>query len=191
MRKILVATATVLMLVGCAPQPVYQAPQQVIASTCLNGQGIVIADEYCDSNYIAQQRNLAMQTNNQILLNQLLAYHMIYSSTPYTLGMYAAPSTYYNSAPYGYTVQRRSTYVTNVTNHTIVVNNGRATTTPVARNYSNNSYSATRQNPNSPSVKSNTPAARSYTPSARPSPSYNSTSSSRSYSSGSSSSRRR
>jgi hypothetical protein len=126
-----------LVLTGCYStpypaaqyQPVYQQQQpaqQVIAQTCIGAGNMVVDDQYCDPNYIAQQRMIAQQQNNQALLTALLLYHSVYTSNPYSVGMAIPMGGFYTSAPYGYTVQRRSVYVNNVHNHTIIVNNGRA-----------------------------------------------------------------
>lgn len=135
MRKLILSLIGSSLLYGCAPTPYIATPTQppVMAATCTNPQGIVVADQYCDANWLAQQQMIAQQSNNQALLTALIlyhSYHVWYSSSPYEVGMFMRPGSYYVTRPAGYIVQPRNTYVTNVHNHTVVINNGRATSAP-------------------------------------------------------------
>lgn len=138
MQKLLLALAisASVLIAGCQQQPYYtqqQPTQPILAQTCTNPQGIVVADQYCDANWLAQQQMIAQQQNNTSLLTALLlyhSYHSYYSSEPYEVGMYMRPGSYYTTRPTGYVVQSRNTYVTAVHNHTIIVNNGRAVSAP-------------------------------------------------------------
>lgn len=125
------AISTLIFIAGCQQQPYYpqQPAQPILAQTCTNPQGMVVADQYCDANWLAQQQVIAQQQHNAALLTALLlyhSYHTYYSSEPYELGMYMRPGSYYTSRPVGYIVQPRTTYVTAVHNHTIIINHGRA-----------------------------------------------------------------
>jgi hypothetical protein len=184
---ILAASAALLVVSGCSPAPVPvvvdQQPQaQTVAATCLDGRGYVIQDNYCDPGYIAQQRQLAIQQNNQALLASLLAYHMIYSSTPYGIGMYASPGSYYTTAPRGYVVQSRTTYVTH---NTTIVNHTQSTPSTSTTSTVNKSYVSPNASAARPAPVSR-PPTQTYTstPTVRTAPSPVS----RSYSSSSSSS---
>lgn len=184
--------AMAISLIGCQPdvivtQPQAQQSQQVISGTCVNGNNQVLEDNYCDPNWISSQRMIAQQRHDQAMLDSLLLYHMLYTPNPYMVGAYI-PRTgviFYNRPPMGYVVQSRRTYVTNVTNHTIVVNNGRA----VTRSYSAPSSTVSRPSSSSSTTRGGFGSSSSNSYSR---PSYNSGSSSRSSSSfGSSASRSR
>jgi hypothetical protein len=183
MRKSFILAAACLfaaVLTGCEPQyvqqPQYQQVQQtqpVLAQTCIGANNVVVADQYCDPNYIAQQQAIARQNNDNALLTSLLLYHALYSSNPYNVGQtfIYTPGSYYTSRPYGYSIQPRNTYVTNVHNHTIVVNNGKAVQTTTVSRPSTPGVSSPRQaysssagsGPRQPTVRS-TPSP-SFTPS--------------------------
>lgn len=152
-------------------------------------------DNYCDANWVAQQQALARQHNDMQLLNTLLLYHMMWSTTPYNVGstFIYTPNTYWRSRPSGYSIMPRSAYYNNVVvNHTIVVQGGRAVATrPLAAN------SFAYRNPSSTTTRSTTTTT---TTAPRPSSTYQSsrtssttrstTTTTRSYSSSSSSRRR-
>jgi hypothetical protein len=142
--SLLTLVCAALVLTGCNStpypaaqyQPVYQqtqpAPQQVMAQTCIGANNMVVDDQYCDPNYIAQQRMIAQQQHNDALLTALLLYHAVYTSNPYNVGVVIPMGGFYTHMPYGYTSMRRSVYVNNIHNHTIIVNNGRAAYTAPA-----------------------------------------------------------
>lgn len=74
MRKYILYLIGASLLCGCSPTPYIAPPQQppVMAATCTNPQGMVVQDQYCDPNWLAQQQMIAQQSNNQALLTALL-----------------------------------------------------------------------------------------------------------------------
>ena len=93
--------------------------QQTVNRACLNSQGQVVEDRYCDQQWIEQQRQLAQQRHDDAMLQSLLMYHFMFGGTvnPYGIyvgGLYTVPS--------GYVYMPYSTYHERIVTRTAIVN---------------------------------------------------------------------
>jgi hypothetical protein len=93
--------------------------QQTVNRACLNSQGQVVEDRYCDQQWIEQQRQLAQQRHDDAMLQSLLMYHFMFGGTVNPYGIYVG-GVY--TVPSGYVYMPYSTYHERVVNRTVIVN---------------------------------------------------------------------